>query len=100
MTKFFAAADANGLISHELAASNLAEARRELQAACGTTDESGTTIARGWIDSAETDLEDELGINCSDVSYSDAHEMLVAAGARCVLVASSNDQWEIYAVDE
>ena len=100
MTKFFATAHANGLISHELRGSNLAEARRELQAACGTTDESGVTIARSWIDSVETDLEDELEINCSDLEYEDAIALALEHGARRVVIADSDDQWEIVAVDE
>jgi uncharacterized NAD-dependent epimerase/dehydratase family protein len=92
MTKFFATCDANGLIGAELNADNLSDARRELAAAIA--DRSCVV----WIDDAQTDIEDELGIRCDGMTYYDACERLSAAGADCEVDSDTTDGWSIWSV--
>lgn len=93
MTRFFATCDANGMISHELAATTFVAARRELEAAVG----SGKS--RDWIDDAQTDLEDALDVSFDGMSYSDAYDYAHNSGAVCKLAAENNASWEIFAID-
>ena len=94
MTRFFATADANGMISHELAATDSIAARRELEAAVGSGE------SREWIDDAETDLEDALDVSFDGMSYSDAYDYAHNAGAVCKLADKVNDSWDIFAIED
>ena len=92
-TTYYATADANGMISHELAATSFVEARRELEAAVGSGE------SREWIDNAQTDLEDALDVSFDGLSYSSAYDVALEAGAVCKLAAENNASWDILAVD-
>ena len=92
-TTYYATADANGMISHELAATSFVEARRELEAAVGSGE------SREWIDNAQTDLEDALDVSFDGMTYSAAYEAALAAGAVCKLAAQNNASWDIFALE-
>ena len=91
--KYFAVTNANGLISQELTASTKSEAIAEVKAA--VADKS----AIDWIDGSQTDMEDELGINCDNLSFSSALEKCAARGAEYVWGDQSDDSWNIWSVE-
>lgn len=91
-TKYFATCDANGLIGAELEADSLIEAKAALAAAI----EDRACV--DWIDNQQTDLEDELGISCDGLTYSEACERLSDAGADCEVESDTTDGWSIWSV--
>jgi len=92
-TKFYATTDANGLISHELNATTKSEAIAEVKAA--VVDRSATD----WVDGTQLDIEDELGVNCNNMSHSEALEACIDAGADFVWGEQTGDSWDIWSVE-
>ena len=91
--KYFAVANANGLISHMLEADSLSSARTELAEAV----ESGE--ARNWVDAADTDMEDDLDCTCPGISAERALRRCAKRGAELVYGENTSDSWNIWSVE-
>lgn len=86
MTTYYAIANANGMISRRIDASDEREALKIAEAS-----------GRDWIDDPATDAEDDFGFDGADKSHSECVELLEAAGLRCVINGATDTDWDVWA---
>lgn len=97
---YYVICDANGPMSKELTTSSDLDHARAMFSAQHTIDR-----CREWIDDPATDLEDEIGIDASDMGYDEFKEEIAQAGAEYIGYPHENDRpldcakdgdWEIW----